>query len=110
MIDFPFDSPSFPVYDTKSRELVYNHSEEEMKATYSTDLRWYTLRQNRDKLLAETDYMVMPDYPITKEKLAKVKTYRQALRDLPSQEGAPWDGGKLPGEPDCTTPWPTKPE
>ena len=108
MIDFPFDSPSFPVYDTESRELVYIHSDEEMKDTYSKDLRWYSLRQNRDKLLSETDYMVMPDYQIDADKLAKVKAYRQALRDLPAQQGAPWDGGKMPSEPDCTTPWPVK--
>ncbi|MDY0204729.1 MAG: phage tail assembly chaperone [Desulfovibrio desulfuricans] len=33
-----------------------------------------------------------------------IKAYRQFLRDLPAQEGAPWDGG---GE---LTPWPELPE
>jgi hypothetical protein len=33
-----------------------------------------------------------------------IKAYRQFLRDLPAQEGAPFDGG---GE---LTPWPHMPE
>ena len=45
----------------------------------------------------------MPDYPISDDQRAVVQAYRQALRDLPSQEGAPWDGG---GE---ETPWPELP-
>lgn len=59
-----------------------------------------SLRAERDKRLAETDYLLSADYPIDADKLEAVKTYRQSLRDLPSQEGAPWDGG---GE---GTPWP----
>jgi hypothetical protein len=42
------------------------------------------LRQLRDKLLAETDYLMNPDYPHkTEEKKQAWKDYRQALRDLP---------------------------
>ena len=62
------------------------------------------LRAQRDSRIAATDYLLMPDYPISPERLAVVKTYRQALRDLPDQPGAPWDGG---GD---ETPWPVKPE
>lgn len=46
-------------------------------------------RQNRDALIAATDYLVMPDYPIAADLLAKVKAYRQALRDITSQKGFP---------------------
>lgn len=38
---------------------------------------------------------------LTPEQYTALLTYIQALRDLPSQPGAPWDGG---GE---LTPWPT---
>ena len=41
---------------------------------------------------------------LTPEQYTALLTYIQALRDLPAQPGAPWDGG---GE---LTPWPTKPE
>ena len=62
------------------------------------------LRQERDKRIADTDYMAMPDYPLDEARRAEILVYRQALRDLPSQDGAPWDGG---GD---ATPWPVKPE
>lgn len=44
-----------------------------------------SVREQRDKLLAETDYLVMPDYPLTKTASAKIKLYRQKLRDITSQ-------------------------
>jgi hypothetical protein len=62
-----------------------------------------SLRTARDMRLADTDKYMLPDYPITEEALAQVKIYRAALRDLPAQPGAPWDGG---GE---LTPWPELP-
>ena len=46
-------------------------------------------RQKRDRLLSKTDFYIMPDYPITEEDLEEVKAYRQALRDVPNQEGFP---------------------
>ena len=61
------------------------------------------LRDARATRLDATDKYLMPDYPISTEGLAEVKAYRQALRDLPAQPGAPWDGG---GE---LTPWPELP-
>ena len=61
------------------------------------------LRTKRDRRLAATDFLLMPDYPISDDQRAVVQAYRQALRDLPAQEGAPWDGG---GE---ATPWPELP-
>lgn len=48
-----------------------------------------TIRSKRNSLLAETDYLLMPDYPISKEFLEKVKEYRQQLRDLTKQENFP---------------------
>ena len=47
------------------------------------------VRAQRDYLLNKTDYLVSGDYPISAEDLAKVKAYRQALRDIPEQEGFP---------------------
>ena len=59
-----------------------------------------SLRTERDRRLTATDYLLMPDYPLSGDQRAAVQVYRQALRDLPAQDGAPWDGG---GE---ATPWP----
>lgn len=55
-------------------------------------------RSERDSLLAETDYLVMPDYPIDPDLLASVRVYRQALRDITDQAGFPE-----------TIEWPVKP-
>jgi hypothetical protein len=40
------------------------------------------MRQQRDNFLKETDKYLLPDYPITPEKLSTIKEYRQALRDF----------------------------
>ena len=72
-------------------------------AIYLTDAEYDTVlaasaRQKRDRLIAATDYLVTPDYPIESDRLAKVKIYRQALRDIPEQSGFP-----------RTITWPDKP-
>ncbi|MFR4148353.1 MAG: tail fiber assembly protein [Sutterella wadsworthensis] len=47
------------------------------------------VRAERDSKIAETDYLAMPDYPLSDEDRAAVMNYRQALRDVPTQEGFP---------------------
>ncbi len=46
-------------------------------------------RMERDALIGETDFLMMPDYPLTDEERAAVADYRQALRDLPASDGFP---------------------
>ena len=72
-------------------------------AAPSLESLFTNLRTERDRRLAATDYLLMPDYPISDDQRAVVQVYRQSLRDLPAQSGAPWDGG---GE---ATPWPELP-
>ena len=59
------------------------------------------LRASRDVRLAATDKYMLADYPINEVGLALVKAYRDALRGLPDQAGAPW--------PDGDVPWPVMP-
>lgn len=63
-----------------------------------------SIRAERDRRIAATDYIVMPDYPLPADKLKEIKVYRQALRDLTQQQGFPWDG---PDDPACL--WPVNP-
>ena len=53
---------------------------------------WISLRAERDRRLAATDWIMLPDVSVppgtTREQWA---AYRQALRDVPQQPGAPWD-------------------
>lgn len=47
------------------------------------------IRMQRDMLIRETDYLAMPDYPLTDDEREALTQYRQALRDLPQAEGFP---------------------
>ena len=53
------------------------------------------IRMKRNRLLAETDYLALADSTLTDE----MRTYRQALRDLPANTTDP-----------ANPVWPTKPE
>lgn len=61
------------------------------------------LRNERDRLIAETDWWVLPDRTPTDEQLA----YRQALRDLPDNSTPVLDNTTRLGISGVT--WPTKP-
>lgn len=58
-----------------------------------------SIRIKRKSLLAETDYLVMSDYPISESSLMLIKEYRRKLRDITKQEGFPHN-----------VIWPEKPE
>lgn len=47
------------------------------------------VRLERNKLLSDTDHLIQSDYPISDEKKQEIKVYRQALRDIPQQDGFP---------------------
>lgn len=49
----------------------------------------FEIRDRRNALLTETDYLMQPDYPISEETRTDLKAYRQALRDITKQEGFP---------------------
>lgn len=97
-------------HDEEMRELIRRFAQEEgYREKRGEDLSWALekipektpeeklaeaeeeVRAKRDRLIADTDYLLTPDYPIGAEDLEAVKTYRQALRDVPQQEGFPYD-------------------
>lgn len=55
---------------------------------------WSDLRRRRNKRLAETDYLALSDATLSEE----MRTYRQALRDLPDNTSDP-----------ANPTWPVKP-
>lgn len=55
------------------------------------------IRKERDSLLYATDKYIIEDYPISEEDKEKIIEYRQKLRDIPEQEGFPYNVA-----------WPTK--
>ncbi len=61
------------------------------------DEEWVEIRKERDRLLAETDWMANSDVTMS----AANKTYRQKLRDLPSDQSSKKTFADIT--------WPTKP-
>ena len=57
-----------------------------------------SIRGQRDTLLAQSDYVILPDAPYSDTTQSAYRTYRQELRDLPSQAGFP-----------TNVTWPAKP-
>ena len=55
-----------------------------------------SVREQRNQKLKDSDWTQVADAPVDQAAWA---TYRQALRDIPSQQGFPWD-----------VQWPTQPE
>ena len=57
-----------------------------------TNLRTSEVLRVRNRGLNQSDFVFLSDAPdYVKAKLSEWETYRQALRDLPSQAGYPWD-------------------
>lgn len=90
-------TPNGLVLMSPEDEALYKAEAEEWETTGKIKRRSNWIRQERNSLLAATDWTQAADVPqAVKDKYAM---YRQALRDVPQQ----------PGFPDNIT-WPTKPE
>ena len=65
------------------------------------DFEWSVIRNNRDRLLKESDYTQLPDVQssMTANKKTEWINYRQQLRDITQQSGYPFN-----------VVWPTQPE
>lgn len=68
----------FRVIENTHTEVPYTSEEENIRALSAA-------RTQRDNLLKETDWVVLPHSPITGSKLDEWVTYRQALRDITTQ-------------------------
>ena len=62
---------------------------------------WTDIRRERDKLLTESDWTQANDTPLSDADVAKWKTYRTSLRDLPSDQSSKTKYSDIT--------WPTKP-
>ena len=74
-------------------------TEDEQQKVWAT-----TVRAERDRRIAATDYLLMPDYPAPSDGDARNTwlAYRQALRDITEAQGFPWTGVE-------SAPWPVPP-
>ena len=77
-------------WDASKKVIV---KDDDALSVCQTAEKWKDVRRDRNRRLAETDYLALSDQTLSND----MKTYRQALRDVPSQS-----------DPDNIT-WPTKP-
>ena len=84
----------------KNYEVTYPYSEENLKIAqryaYNGEVTVEDIpmsdeeaRAQRDKLLADTDWTQVLDAPIDSATREAYRAYRQALRDIPDQDGFP---------------------
>jgi hypothetical protein len=64
---------------------IRDYTEEELNASF--DFHSKRMRDIRNQLLSETDWTQLPDSPVNSSDWAD---YRQQLRNIPEQEGFPW--------------------
>ena len=72
-------------WDASKKEIV---KDDTAKAAYDLAEEWKRIRKERTRLLAETDWVVIKARENGGQVPAAWKTYRVALRDLPSEQSA----------------------
>jgi len=66
-------------------DWIYKDGKHYFNNGYTTDYAFQKLREERDKKLDETDYIIREDYPNPIDSIKQEwYTYRQELRDLPA--------------------------
>ena len=100
---YPVVRAAVPQFDPLVQSLVVHSTPTEAAGQWvlgyyvvqkPEEMAGYNIRRERNRLLSETDWMALSDNTMTPE----WATYRQALRDITSQEGFPYN-----------VEWPTKP-
>jgi hypothetical protein len=69
--------------------VVYDLPEDEITAR--TNRKSEEIRQERDKLLAETDWRIIKGVETNTQEDSDWIEYRENLRNIPQQEGFPWN-------------------
>lgn len=82
-----YTSDGIPRYKLVDGQPV-ERSEEEIEVD-RVPIQATAARAQRGKLLAATDWAVLPDSPLDEPSQTAMKAYRQALRDVPQQDGFP---------------------
>ena len=103
---YPYTRPSAPEYDRLSSRVIDGNFEQDAVGNWSLphvveqqplEQAGRNIRSRRDGLLQETDWIVIKSSERGQNIPAEWELYRQALRDITSQEGFPY-----------SVTWPTK--
>lgn len=84
----------------KTEEEILESIDIQINFEKNNEIKWFELRNERNKKLSWCDWTQLSDAPITEELKSEWATYRQLLRDLPSNAEFPGyvDFPLYPGE------------
>ena len=82
--EYEWNEKGFLIRILDDKEPITLETIKQLKIELEDKERFKLLRELRDRLLKETDYLMNGDYPHKEGMLEKWKQYRQALRDLPN--------------------------
>ena len=86
-------------WDASKKEIV---KDDTAKAAWELEQEWKQIRNKRTRLLEETDWVVIKARENGGQVPAAWKTYRVALRDIPSEQSSKTKYSEIT--------WPTRPE
>ncbi len=86
------------VYDGTLKKFVEIDVEDIDTSAIELEQTTAGVRFKRNNDLSQSDWALASDSPLTDEQKTEATTYRQALRDLPEQEGFPFV--EFPTKPD----------
>lgn len=89
----------FPATFNNAVEYIVSIQQPFVSDAAAESMKWDEIRIKRDRLIAVTDWIQMPDSPLSSEQKQAYTSYRQSLRDIP----------QLYSNPDNIV-WPQKPE
>ena len=82
-------------YNAETKEYTTQEMQDDPTLSVSDEEKLGHIRQHRNSLLSETDFYALSDVTMSDE----MRTYRQALRDLPASEGLDLDNPVFPTKP-----------
>ncbi|XXJ21425.1 tail fiber assembly protein [Desulfovibrio caledoniensis] len=90
----PLRREPFTTYETewtKGEDLIYREEvlNQVVDQLAKDEAEGEKVRAERTRMLRACDWTVLPDSPLDSEKLALWSLYREALRDVPQQDGFP---------------------
>lgn len=86
------------------KEAEEDNRKQEIAQQNDPDFCAQQIRERRDSLISQTDYMLMQDYPLSVDDKKNMEVYRQALRDITKDPSFPWTGTPVEN-----VPWPKNP-
>jgi len=93
-VEVPSDMDTDVICAVKTGEDTYIFEEDPDKVNAKVEQQWHSLRAERNRRLAETDWTMTLDAPLDEAQKAAVREYRNQLRALPSSvvqpKGVSW--------------------